>query len=249
MTPTAHSNEHLLEVARRLKVRYGHDAKLPNVFNDELGVVAGPDSEPLHGLIGTILSQQSRVAVTVRMARAFRVAYPEWQLAIDAGQAGIQQTLEGARGTLARSKASYIHQTLTRLLEERDTCSLSFLRSWKLEDARQYLLSFPGVGPKTANWVLLFNLQHPAQPVDTHLHRLAQRLTYVSAASKAVDAGIWLERHLPATWQAHYEFHLNALVHGQTTCRAVNPKCAVCVLADLCPSSLINDDQSGSVSV
>ncbi|MFB9995452.1 endonuclease III domain-containing protein [Deinococcus oregonensis] len=97
--------------------------------------------------------------------------------------------------------------------------------------------------------MLLFNLQYPAQPVDAHLHRLAQRLAYVPAVSKAVDAEVWLERFLPATWQAHYEFHLNAIVHGQTTCRAVNPTCSLCVLADLCPGSLANDDQARHVPV
>ncbi|THF67726.1 hypothetical protein E7T06_19705 [Deinococcus sp. Arct2-2] len=105
-------------MAQRLKTRYGHAAELPNVFNDDLGVVAGPESKPLYGLVETILSQQSPVAATQRMSLAFRAADPEWHLAVDAGQAGIQQTLEGARGNLARSKASYIHRALIRLLEE-----------------------------------------------------------------------------------------------------------------------------------
>ncbi|THF67725.1 hypothetical protein E7T06_19700 [Deinococcus sp. Arct2-2] len=124
---------------------------------------------------------------------------------------------------------------------------MSFLRRWTAAQARQYLLSFPEVGPKRASCVLLSYLQHPAQPVDTHLHRLAQRLGYVSAASKAVDAEVWLERHLPATWQAHYEVHLNAIVYGEVTCRAVHPLCSSCVLADLYPSALANGEQIGPV--
>lgn len=224
-------------IASRLKAQYGYSADNPNVFNTDTTLVAGPESEPLDGLIETILSQQSPIAATQRMADSLRQAYPDWQQALVAGQDAIQHVLKAARGNLTNAKAGYIHRVLLRLQEEQGGLSLRFLRAYPPTEARTLLLSLPGVGPKTASCVLLFNLQLPAMPVDTHIFRIAQRLRLVSAKSKPTDAETWFERYLPPIWEAHYEFHLNAIVHGQTTCRALNPRCEQCALRDLCPSA------------
>lgn len=227
----------LQEVVSRLKLRYGYSAQASNVFNDEIGIVAGPESEPLFGLIETILSQQSLIATTQRMSVALRTAFPEWQQALAAGSEGIQRVLAQARGNLTQVKATYIHSVLHRLDAEQGELSLQFLRTWSDTAARDYLLSFSGVGPKTASCVLLFNLQRPVQPVDTHIHRIAQRLKFVHEDAKPVDTAAWFDAHLPTHWETHYEFHLNAIDHGRLTCRAQNPQCATCVLNDLCPSA------------
>lgn len=227
----------VVTVAARLKARYGYAADQPNVFNTDAAMVAGPESEPLDGLLETILSQQSPVAATQRMADALRRAFPDWSQALAAGAAGIQTVLQAARGNLANAKAGYIHRVLSRLQAERGSLSLQFLRTWAPAEARKFLLSLPGVGPKTASCVLLFNLQLPAQPVDTHLLRIAQRLGFVGETAKPGDAETWFEHRLPPTWEAHYEFHLNGIVHGQQTCKAQRPRCGECVLQEECPSA------------
>jgi len=126
---------------------------------------------------------------------------------------------------------------LSHLKKERGELSLNFLRSYKLQDARNLLLSFKGVGAKTASCVLLFNLQLPAMPVDTHVLRIAQRLKLVNDKLKPDKVETWFEDNLPQNWEAHYEFHLNTIAHGQITCKALNPKCDRCILNDLCPSA------------
>ncbi|MBO0931940.1 endonuclease III domain-containing protein [Fibrella aquatilis] len=207
------------------------------MFNTDTTIVAGPESEPLDGLIETILSQQSPIVPTQRMADALRQAFPNWNQALLAGPDVIQVVLAGARGNLTKAKAGYIHRVLGRLLAERGDLSLNFLRTYSAADARQWLLTLPGVGPKTASCVLLFNLQLPAMPVDTHVLRIALRLRLVAENTKPSDVETWFEQQLPQQWESHYEFHLNAIVHGQTTCKAQHPKCADCVLNDCCPSS------------
>jgi endonuclease III len=230
-------NEQLKIIAERLKLEYGHSVLKPNVFNTETIIMAGLESEPLDGLIETILSHQSPNAVTHRMGAALRTAYPDWEDALTAGAEGIQQVLQNAKGNLTKNKSGYIYGVLSHLKKERGELSLSFLRSYKLQDARNLLLSFKGVGAKTASCVLLFNLQLPAMPVDTHVLRIAQRLKLVNEKLKPDKVETWFEENLPQTWAAHYEFHLNAIAHGQITCKALNPKCDRCVLKDLCPSA------------
>lgn len=229
----------LLVVARRLKARYGYDADRPTVFDTEDRILTGPTSEPLDGLIETVLSQQSTVATTQRMANALRTAFPNWEPALAGGPEGIAVVLAAARGNLTVTKAQYIHGILSRLMSERKTLSLAFLRDHSAEEARRYLLSFRGVGPKTVNCVLLFNLRFPVQPVDTHLHRIALRLGLVGQDATPEVAGKAIEEVLPSTWQAHYEFHLNGIEHGQQSCVARSPRCSVCVVNDVCPSSSV----------
>ena len=225
-------------VAQKLKEQYRHSAEKPNVFNTDTRTVAGEQSEPLDGLIETVLSQQSPIASTQRMANALFTKYPTWDKALKAGFEDIEATLKEARGNLTKSKAGYIFGILTKLKNERKELSLNFLRSYRPADAKKYLLALNGVGPKTASCVMLFNLQLPSQPVDTHIFRISQRLHFVTDKFKPAEVEIWFEENLPKTWQTHYEFHLNMIEHGMNTCKAQNPKCDCCVLNKLCPSAI-----------
>ena len=99
--------------------------------------------------------------------------------------------------------------------------------------AYDYLRAFPGVGPKTANCVLLFAFKHAVFPVDTHIHRIARRLELIPAKANAEQAHDLLKPIIPPTHR--YEMHVLLIEHGRKTCRAINPKCDECPLLDLCP--------------
>ena len=79
-------------------------------------------------------------------------------------------------GGLAPQKGPRIQAILRAVFERSADGDLSFLSSMPLEEARSWLRSLPGVGPKTAACVLLFSLGLPALPVDTHVERVAKRL-------------------------------------------------------------------------
>ena len=89
------------------------------------------------------------------------------------------------------------------------------------------------MGPKTASCVLLFSLDVPVMPVDTHVHRVASRLGLIPPRTGAGPAHELLTAATPA--ERMLEAHLLLIRHGRTTCTARRPRCGECVLLDLCP--------------
>jgi len=98
------------------------------------------------------------------------------------------------------------------------------------------LVTLPGVGRKTGNVVRSVAFQLPGLPVDTHVGRVSRRLG-LTAHEDPVKVEAELCSYLPAReWGA---FSLRTILHGRRVCDAKKPRCGVCVLADICPSSLI----------
>lgn len=96
------------------------------------------------------------------------------------------------------------------------------------------LVSLPGVGRKTANVVRSVAFKLPGLPVDTHVGRLSRRLGLTSN-DDAVKIEHELNAMLPSTeWG---EFSLRLILHGRRVCDAKKPRCDICVLSDICPSS------------
>ena len=218
--------EQLPEIARRLRARYLPDPPQPRV-----------SGEPLNGLISTILSQQNVAATTRKQFEGLRQAFPRWEVALAAGPDAIEDALRAAGGGLARVKAAYIYGVLAGLDEARGHLSLRDTRHMPDAEVGRLLEGLPGVGPKTAACVLLFDLARPAMPVDTHIERITRRLELVPARWGAVRMQRWYEQVLPPGWTARYTFHVSNIRHGRETCKAIRPRCETCVLADLCPSA------------
>jgi endonuclease-3 len=101
------------------------------------------------------------------------------------------------------------------------------------DEALAYLTSFHGVGRKTASCVLLFSLDMPAMPVDTHVLRVARRLDLIPQRGSADEAHDLLESLLPE--ELYMAFHVNVIAHGRQTCTARNPACERCPVLALCP--------------
>jgi endonuclease-3 len=95
------------------------------------------------------------------------------------------------------------------------------------------LLALPGVGPKTAACVLLFSLDRPYFPVDTHVHRVAIRLGLVPPRSNAIVTQAAFQESVPD--DEMYALHMNLIRHGREVCTAQRPRCSECVLRELCP--------------
>jgi len=112
---------------------------------------------------------------------------------------------------------------------------LEFLRGADPEEAREFLVSLPGVGPKTAAVVLLFAFRMPLLPVDTHVNRLSRRLGFVPAGASIEEAERILEEITPR--EKYCSFHVNLIRHGRAVCRARSPSCGACILAEVCPSA------------
>ena len=102
----------------------------------------------------------------------------------------------------------------------------------KVPDNRDDLLSLPGVGNKTANCVLVYAFKKPAIPVDTHVHRISNRLGWVSTKTPEKTEKKLLEILPRDQW-----IRINRLFvrFGQEMCIPTNPKCKICPLDDICP--------------
>jgi len=186
--------------------------------------------DPLSELIQTVLSQNTADVNTDRSYRSLRSRFASWGEVLDAPTQDVADAIR--LGGLAKIKAPRIQGILRRLRDERGDLSLNWLADMSVDEAREYLLSFQGVGPKTAACVLLFSLGKSALPVDTHVHRVTMRLGLVPSGATADQANVRLERLLPP--EAYYAFHLNIIRHGRTLCSAKRPRCGQCPLAELC---------------
>jgi endonuclease-3 len=183
---------------------------------------------PLDELISTILSQNTNDTNRDRAFEALRSRFPTWEPA-----------------GLANQKGPRIQKVLREITAERGDLSMDFLANLAVEEARRWLMSFMGVGPKTAAIVLLFSLGKPAFPVDTHVHRVTGRLGLRPEKMNAEQAHDYLSKLFPA--EAYYAAHLNLIRLGREICHARNPECLRCPLNDVCDYFLRQSSTSYSV--
>ena len=102
----------------------------------------------------------------------------------------------------------------------------------EVPDSRAALMRLPGVGRKTANVVLNTAFGHPAQAVDTHIFRVGNR-TRIAPGRDVDEVERAIEDNVPARFQQNAHHWL--ILHGRYICQARRPRCAVCIINDLCP--------------
>ncbi len=137
-------------------------------------------------------------------------------------------------GGLARIKAPRIKAIVEEVWRRLGSFDLSFLQEMPLAEAKAWLRSLPGVGPKTAACVLMFALGMPALPVDTHVYRRGQAPgAGASAVTGAEKAHELLEGMLAP--DEVYPFHMSLIRHGRRICKAQRPLCPQCPLAPAAP--------------
>lgn len=186
--------------------------------------------DPVPELVSTILSQNTNDTNRDRAFVRLRERFSSWEQVRDAEVDDIIDAIRPAG--LANQKGPRIQDALRFITEERGELDLEFLADWSLEEAKEWLSSIKGVGPKTAAIVLLFSLGKPAFPVDTHVHRVTKRLGLIDSKSSREKAHGELEQIVPP--QDYYSFHLNVIRHGREICTSRKPHCQECVLRDLC---------------
>src|SRR3990172_86038 len=125
-------------------------------------------------LVSTILSQNTNDINRDRAFDSLRATFPTGEAVRDAKTKEVIKTIRPAG--LANQKGPRIQQVLRAITKERGSLNLDFLAELPVEEARAWLMKFKGVGPKTAAIVLLFSLNRPAFPVDTHIYRVTGRL-------------------------------------------------------------------------
>ena len=181
-------------------------------------------------LVRTMLSQNTSDVNSDRAFARLQDRFAAWEQLLGADVGDIAEAIEP--GGLAQTKAPRIKRALQAILDQRGELDLGFLEDMEIGEAKAWLVSLEGVGPKTAACVLLFSLGRPALPVDTHVLRVGQRLGLVEPRTSAEKAHEVLGSVVPE--EAIYDFHVNMVAHGRQVCHARQPRCEVCVLAPLC---------------
>ena len=198
--------------------------------------VLSPRYPPVDELVFTVLSQNTADVNTERTFASLKARFPEWTAARDASAEEIEEAI--ALGGLAHTKAPRIKRILEAISARTGAPDLRELDDMTDEAAQAYLVALPGVGPKTAACVLLFALERPVMPVDTHVHRVARRLGIIGEKVTADQAHPLLtELAGPDDAAQVYAVHVDFVRHGRRICHARRPACGECPLAAMCPSA------------
>lgn len=190
--------------------------ELNNVF--EIRVFL--DHDPYKVLVRTILSQRTRDENTDQATNNLFSKYKDIYEVVEAPTEDVQELIKPAG--FYRVKAGRIQEVSQILIDQ---------YGGEVPDTLEELVKLPGVGRKTANCVLVFAFELPAIPVDTHVHRISNRMGLVNTKnpdetefelSKIAPKELWIK--------------LNDLMvqFGQNICKPTSPQCEMCPVNYLC---------------
>jgi endonuclease-3 len=181
-------------------------------------------------LVETILSQNTSDVNSTSGYKQLGRRFRSWNQVLEAPVEEVERHIRVSG--LSKIKAPRIQFVLRRIKREHGKIDLEFLKEWESQKAYEYLLSFPGVGPKTAYCVLMFSFGMKVFPVDTHIHRIAKRVGWISEKTNADKAHLILTQMIAP--DDRYAMHLLLIEHGRKTCKAGRPLCEKCTLLSRC---------------
>jgi endonuclease-3 len=171
-------------------------------------------------LISTILSARANDKATLPASKELFRRYKTIKTLADANPNDVKKIIR--KTVYFNQKTKYIQKTAKMLLDK---------YKGNVPSDMDKLMEFPGVGHKVAGCVLVYAFNKPALPIDTHCHRISNRLGLVKTktAEQTMKA---LQRTLPKKYWLVFNELL--VIHGQTICRPVNPRCDVCPIKKYC---------------
>lgn len=188
--------------------------------------------DPFETLIITIISQNTSDRNTEKAFQNLSQKFPITpEVLAKAETSEIEECLKVAG--LYRNKAKVIKK-VSKIILEKFNGNLKPILAMPFEDARKTLLRLLGVGPKTADVLLLFSANKPTVPVDTHVKRVSKRLKLAPADGDYEDVRCSLQLlYKPEDYLA---VHILLILLGRKYCKAPKPICKPCPVRTLCPS-------------
>lgn len=177
--------------------------------------------DPFRLLVACVISLRTKDQVTAQAASRLFAAAPDARALSELPEESIARLVYPAG--FYRTKARQLRQLAQTLVEH---------FQGQVPASREELMSLPGVGRKTANLVVGLGFGIPAICVDTHVHRIANRLGLVRTR-RPEETEKALEQVLPREWWVPINDLL--VTFGQNTCTPVSPKCSTCPLVPKCP--------------
>lgn len=235
-----------------MHIRLALPSDLPAV-RDRLRAVFGPQRtehrmDPVSQLIKAVVGSRTYDEVAWAAFIRLRAAFPNWATLTLADPAQIEPVIDPV--THAADKARRLPILIRVIILKRGELDLDFLRDEPLDEAMEWLTRLPGVGVKAAAATLNFStLARPVLTVDTHVHRVGERLGLAARGGDQKQAYETLMAQAPADWDAERFFELHWLMkaHGQSICTHFDPACGLCALRDACPRIGVGRDQEGEV--
>ena len=192
---------------------------------------------PFQTLIITVISQNTANKNTARAFENLSRRFPITPEAL--ANADVKEIEEAIKvAGLYRNKSKVIKE-LSRIIREQFNGSLNFIYSMPFDEARKTLLRIFGVGPKTADVVLLFCAEKPTVPIDTHVNRVSKRLGFVPLNANYEKIRETLQSLFPP--EEYLPVHLLLISLGRKYCKARKPLCEPCPVNVLCPSKRLED--------
>jgi endonuclease-3 len=180
------------------------------------------EEDPFQVLIATALSARTQDATTLAAStRLFkRARTPRTMAALSVNE--IEKLIYPV--SFYRHKARHVKAACQKLADEFDG---------RVPGTMEQLLTLPGVGRKTANLVLILSFKSRRNIcVDTHVHRISNRLGWVQTATPE-QTELALYDAVESRWWPYVNLYL--VTWGQNVCRPVYPRCGECVLRPMCP--------------
>ena len=219
--------EKIIKINNLLLERYGEPFRQKNLPG------------PVDMLIATILSQNTNDANSFRAYNNLKANINGWEDIVDIKQQKLEKIISVAG--LAKQKAAAIKNFIKTNIREQKKISLDYVRDMNEQDAISNLTRFKGVGVKTASCVLLFALDRNVCPVDTHVHRIVNRLGIVEATTP--DKTFYqLNENFPE--KIAHQFHTNLIKLGREICKPAKPSCAICPIKKHCVFTGKNFDKN-----
>lgn len=190
----------------------------------------GAKSDALEMLIRIILSQATTDTNSRRTFQNLKKRFKTWEKVSAATEEEIADAIR--LGGLANQKAKVIKDLLAQIQERHGTLSLKFVDKMTDEAARDYLLNFRGIGPKTVACTLLFALGKEVFPLDTHIFRVLRRMGILPEKITDAKAHRLLDQLVPRS--KFYSLHVNLIRLGRKICRPREPLCHQCPLIEYC---------------
>lgn len=178
--------------------------------------------DPFYTLIFTVLSQRTRDEQTWEAARRLFEVYPNAESLAAAEAPDIEKLVRGVG--FYRIKARKIME-IAEIIAERGS----------VPQTLEELLRLPGVGRKTANCVLVYGYGIAAIPVDTHVHRVSNRLGLVSTRNPDETEMALIEIAPKEKW---IEINELFIAFGRDICKSISPRCSSCPFSSFCHYAL-----------
>ncbi|MCP4399624.1 MAG: hypothetical protein GY801_20265 [bacterium] len=191
----------------------------------------GNPEDPVDDLIFIIVSNKTGPDTARKIYQSLKKEFKTWDDALNSPSSVIQAIIYTAG--FANLRTQHIQTALQKIKSDFGIYNLNRLKEKPEKEVENYLRSLPGASEKVAKCVMMYTLDMEVLPVDSHVHRIAKRLGWT--ARKRLDQ-CHEELELLVPPYRRYAFHVDAILHGRSTCRPKTPKCKDCCINTHCES-------------